>query len=478
MSGRAEETNRRTAVVVGGGLAGLTAALRLAEADYRVTLLEARPRLGGLAFSFRRGELTVDNGQHVFLRCCTAYRGLIERLGATGQVEIQPRLDVPVLSVRGDRHRLGRLRRAGLPVPLHLAASLASYPHLAPLDRLRVVRGALALQRLDLADPALDRLSFGAWLRAHGQNERTIAALWDLVGVATLNARADEVSLALAAMVFKTGLLSDPGASDIGIAAVPLGAVHHDAALAQLERADVAVRLRTKVVELKTVSATSGPPHAVRLENGELLSADVVVLAGAQDSAAALLPPEAIEGQQRLAELGTAPILNVHVVYDRKVLRRPFFAALDSPVQWVFDRTPHSGLADSQAARTRPGAQYLALSQSAVRDEIDLPVSELRARYLPELERLLPAARGAEVLDFFVTRERTATFDPAPGTAALRPVAATRIPGLLLAGSWTATGWPATMESAVRSGHAAADAALRAAGARVPVDRGDGRWPR
>ncbi|MGF1425918.1 hydroxysqualene dehydroxylase HpnE [Kitasatospora sp. LaBMicrA B282] len=476
MSGHTEETARRTAVVVGGGLAGLTAALRLAEADYRVTLLEARPRLGGLAFSFRRGELTVDNGQHVFLRCCTAYRGLIERLGAGDRVEVQPRLEVPVLAVRGDRHRLGRLSRAELPVPLHLAASLAGYPHLSPLDRLRVVRGALALQRLDLADPALDRISFGAWLRAHGQSERTLAALWDLVGVATLNATADEVSLALAAMVFKTGLLTDPGASDIGTAAVPLGALHHDAAQQELAAAGVAVRLRTKAVELKSVSATPGGsarPHAVLLEGGEQLSADVVVLAGAQDAAAALLPPDAIADQHRLTELGYAPILNVHVVYDRKVLRRPFFAALDSPVQWVFDRTPHSGL-----AATRPGAQYLALSQSAVRDEIDLPVSELRARYLPELERLLPAARGAEVLDFFVTRERTATFDPAPGTAPLRPAAATRIPGLLLAGSWTATGWPATMESAVRSGHAAADAALRATGARVPVDRGDGRWPR
>ncbi len=467
-------SRQRTAVVVGGGLAGLTAALRLAEAGHRVTLLESRPRLGGLAFSFRRGELSVDNGQHVFLRCCTAYRGLVERLGAAGQVEIQPRLDVPVLALRpGGRHRLGRLRRAALPVPLHLAASLASYPHLSPADRLRVVRGALALRRLDLADPALDALSFGDWLRSHGQNARTIEALWDLVGVATLNARADQVSLALAAMVFKTGLLSDPGASDIGIAAVPLGAVHHDAALAELNLAEVAVRLRTRAVELKSVSTEQGPQHSVRLEDGELLTADVVVLAGAQDSAAALLPPDAIEEQQRLAEFGTSPILNVHVVYDRKVLRRPFFAALGSPVQWVFDRTAHSGLADS-----RPGAQYLALSQSAVQDEIDLPVAELRARYLPELERLLPAARGAEVLDFFVTRERTATFDPAPGTARLRPRARTRVPGLLLAGSWTATGWPATMESAVRSGHAAADAALADAGLRLPVEHGDGRWPR
>ncbi|MER5867226.1 hydroxysqualene dehydroxylase HpnE [Kitasatospora sp. NPDC002040] len=456
---------RPTAVVVGGGLAGITAALRLAEADHRVTLVESRPRLGGLAFSFRRGELTVDNGQHVFLRCCTAYRGLIDRLGAGRLVDLQPRLDVPVLGVSADgRRTLGRLRRAGLPVPLHLAGSLATYPHLSPVDRLRVVRAALALKALDLADPALDAISFGDWLRRQGQNAATLAAMWDLVGVATLNATADQTSLALAAMVFKTGLLSDPGASDIGMANVPLGAIHHDAARAELERAGVRVLLRSRAVELKQAEQ-----HAVRLDGGELLTADTVVLAGAQEAAAALLPAGALDRPERLAELGHAPILNVHVVYDRKLLRQPFFAALGSPVQWVFDRTSHSGLAV-------PGAQYLALSQSAVEDEIELPVAELRARYLPELERLLPAAKGAEVLDFFVTRERTATFAPAPGTAPLRPTARTKVPGLLLAGSWTATGWPATMEGAVRSGHAAADAALTAG--RRPVDRGDGRWPR
>ncbi|MBV2156108.1 hydroxysqualene dehydroxylase HpnE [Kitasatospora sp. SUK 42] len=477
MTGRADAA-RPAVVVVGGGLAGITTALRLAEAGQRVTLAEGRPRLGGLAFSFQRGELTVDNGQHVFLRCCTAYRGLLERLGATRMTHLQDRLDVPVLSVTGPDaapvRTLGRLRRAGLPVPLHLAGSLARYPHLSAADRARVVRGALALKGLDLADPALDRLSFGDWLRRNGQNAATVAALWDLVGVATLNARADQVSLALAAMVFKTGLLSDPGASDIGIAAVPLGVIHHDRALAELENAGVRVLLRARVAELKPAT----PQHAVRLESGELLTADTVVLAGAQDTATALLPPGALPGQERLAGFGTTPILNVHVVYDRKVLRRPFFAALGSPVQWVFDRTTHSGLAGTTIGRVHPGAQYLALSQSAVQDEIDLPVAELRRRYLPELARLLPAAAGAEVLDFFVTRERTATFDGLPGTAALRPSATTGVPGLLLAGAWTATGWPATMEGAVRSGHAAADAALAAAGCRVAVDRGDGRWPR
>jgi hypothetical protein len=249
------------------------------------------------------------------------------------------------------------------------------------------------------------------------------------------------------------------------MARVPLGAIHHDLALAELERAGVRVLLRARALELKP-----SDQNAVRLDGGELLSADTLVLAGAQDAAAALLPAGAIDDQHRLGELGTAPILNIHVVYDRTLLRRPFFAALGSPVQWVFDRTAHSGL-------DIPGAQYLALSQSAMEAEIDLPVAELRERYLPELERLLPGARDAKVLDFFVTRERTATFDPAPGTAVLRPGAGTHLPGVLLAGAWTATGWPATMESAVRSGHAAADAALAGAG-RLPVDRGDGRWPR
>ncbi|KJY35762.1 hydroxysqualene dehydroxylase HpnE [Streptomyces sp. NRRL S-495] len=478
MTGRADAA-RPAAVVVGGGLAGITAALRLAEAGHRVTLAEGRPRLGGLAFSFRRGELTVDNGQHVYLRCCTAYRGLLERLGANRLVHLQERLDVPVLGVSGPAdapvRTLGRLGRAALPVPLHLAGSLARYPHLGPADRARVVRGALALRRLDLADPTLDAVSFGDWLRRQGQNERTVAALWDLVGVATLNARADRVSLALAAMVFKTGLLSDPGASDIGMAAVPLGTIHHDRALAELERAGVKVLLRARVAELKPAV----PQHTVRLEGGgEPLTAETVVLAGAQDTAAELLPPDAVARQDRLARFGTSPILNVHVVYDRKVLRRPFFAALGSPVQWVFDRTAHSGLAGTSLGAAHPDAQYLALSQSAVEDEIDLPVAELRRRYLPELARLLPAAGGAEVLDFFVTRERTATFDPAPGTAALRPGPRTAVPGLLLAGAWTATGWPATMEGAVRSGHAAADAVPAADGRPRPADRGDGRWPR
>ncbi|KMS70904.1 phytoene dehydrogenase [Streptomyces leeuwenhoekii] len=442
----------RHAVVVGGGLAGVTAALTLADAGVRVTLLEGRPRLGGLAFSFRRGGLTVDNGQHVYLRCCTAYRWFLDRIEGAALAPLQDRLDVPVVDLdRPAGRRLGRLRRDALPVPLHLGRSLATYPHLSLADRARVGRAALALRGLDLADPSLDSQDFGSWLAAHGQSPRAVEALWDLVGVATLNAVAGDASLALAAMVFKTGLLSDPGAADIGWARVPLGDLHDRLARKALDAAGVRTEVRTRVT---AVCAAAGGGWRVRVP-GQTLDADAVVLAVPQREAHALLPESALDAPERLLEIGTAPILNVHVVYDREVLGVPFLTALGTPLQWVFDRTEASGL-------TR--GQYLAVSQSAAQEEIDAPVAVLRERYLPELERLLPRARGAEVKDFFVTRERTATFAPAPGVGRLRPGARTKAPGLYLAGAWTATGWPATMESAVRSGVGAAGAALGALG--------------
>ncbi|MDR3081851.1 MAG: hydroxysqualene dehydroxylase HpnE [Streptomyces sp.] len=448
-----------SAVGVGGGLAGITTALALADAGVRVTLLEGRPRLGGLAFSFQRGDLTVDNGQHVYLRCCTAYRWFLDRIDAAALAPLQDRLDVPVLDANATPgRRLGRLRRDALPVPLHLGRSLATYPHLSLAERAKVGRAALALRSLDLADPALDAQDFGSWLAAHGQSARAVEALWDLVGVATLNAVAADASLGLAAMVFKTGLLSDPGAADIGWAHVPLGELHDRLARKALESAGVRIEVRTRVT---SISPYENGRWSVQVP-GESIETDAVVLAVPQREAHDLLPAGALDAPERLLGIGTAPILNVHVVYDRKVLRRPFFTALGSPVQWVFDRTEASGLREGQ---------YLALSQSTAQDEIDEPVAVLRERYLPELRRLLPATRGAEVKDFFVTRERTATFAPTPGVGRLRPGARTKAPGLYLAGAWTATGWPATMESAVRSGVSAAGAALGAlgrAGARLP----------
>jgi uncharacterized protein with NAD-binding domain and iron-sulfur cluster len=182
---------------------------------------------------------------------------------------------------------------------------------------------------------------------------------------------------------------------------------------------------------------------------------DQVVLAVPPPAAETLLPPGSValpEGWA--ARLGSSPIVNVHVVLDRKVMDLPFVAGVGTPVQWVFDRTVQSGLTG--------GGQYLAMSLSAADDLIDVPVRELRERLLPELVALLPEAADATVLDFFVSRERHATFRPEPGSGALRPPARTLVPGLFLAGAWTDTGWPATMEGAVLSGESAAAAALAA----------------
>ncbi|SCK36749.1 hydroxysqualene dehydroxylase HpnE [Streptomyces sp. WMMB 322] len=463
----AHATRERRAVVVGGGIAGATAALRLADAGVPTTLLESRPRLGGLAFSFRRnspaGPLTVDNGQHVHLRCCTAYTWFLQRIGGVGLAPLQRRLDVPVLDAAGARPLLSRLRRNCLPVPMHLAASLATYRHLTPAERGRAARAALAMDALDPADPALDDVDFGTWLRAQGQSDRAISALWDLVGTATLNARAPHASLGLAATVFRTGLLSAPGAADIGISRVPLGHLHDTLARGALRAAGVNVLTQTRV---RAVAATPGGGWTVSAGDGRGTAAehyaDAVVLAVPQREAHGLLPEGALPSPERLLQIGTAPILNLHVVYDRRVLRRPFFAALGSPVQWVFDRTGPSGLG---------GGQYLAVSQSAAHGEIDRSVAALRERYLPELARLLPAARTARVVDFFVTRERTATFDPRPGVGRLRPASRTAAPGVCLAGAWTDTGWPATMEGAVRSGMTAAREALTVMGRRYDNDQ-------
>ncbi|HKB31805.1 MAG TPA: hydroxysqualene dehydroxylase HpnE [Streptosporangiaceae bacterium] len=451
-------------VVAGGGLAGVAAAIALCDGGVRVTLAEARPRLGGATCSFTRDGRTVDNGQHIFLRCCTAYRGLLDRLGGTAKTVLQDRFDVRVLTPSG----AARLRRRGLPAPLHLASALATYPLLSPRERAGAVRAALAFRRVDPADPAVDKQRLGDWLGAHGQGPHARRALWDLFVVSAMNIAGDDASLALAAMVIKTALLGEPGAADIGVPVVPLGELHGQAADAVLRRLGATVLTGSKVTAVSRVAA--GPDGSggftVTLGGaapGRDLAADGVVLAVPPAQAANLLPAPAAGPPGTAGDpagwpgLGESPIVNVHVVYDRPVTGLPFAAAVGSPVQWIFDRTGISGC---------DGGQYLALSLSAADEYAGQRTGQLRTTFLPALEQLLPAARAAHVTDFFVTREPRATFRQVPGTAALRPGAATRLGGLALAGAWTDTGWPDTMEGAVRSGLEAARTILASLGVR------------
>jgi hydroxysqualene dehydroxylase len=422
------------AAVVGGGLAGIAAALELADQGAEVTLIEARSRLGGATFSVEREGLWLDNGQHVFLRCFTAYLGLLGRLGVADRVVLQERLDIPVLAPGG---RSAHLRRSGLPAPFHLAGAIARYGFLSAAERLRVLPAARALARIDLDDPSLDERTFADWLADHGQSPRAIEALWDLITLPAVNLPAGEASLALGAMVFKVGLLDEASAADIGYAAVPLQQLHGDAAERALAEAGVEVRAKTRVRTLGEVEA------------------DAVVLAVPHDEAATVVP-----GLEQVRGLGFSPILNVHVVYDRRVCEHEFAARLGTPAQFVFDRTASSGLA---------AGQYLAVSVSGASAYAERTLDDLRAEFVPALAELFPKARGARIERFFVTREPEATFRGAPGTRALRTGPETQVEGLYLAGAWTDTGWPATMEGAVRSGLAAARAALAGAPAHAEV---------
>jgi squalene-associated FAD-dependent desaturase len=431
--------------VVGGGLAGLSAAIACADAGAKVTLFESRPRLGGATWSFRRNGRWFDNGQHVFLRCFTAYRAFLARIGSASSAQLQDRLAVPVVAPGA---KTAWIRRNGLPAPFQLAFSLARYRHLSAGGRARLGRTVLALRRLDLDDPRLDEVSFGDWLAAQHQSVATTQALWDVICRPTVNLPAEEASLAMAAKVFQTGFLTDRSSGDIGWAKVPLAHLHGEPAARALERAGATVNLRAKV---ESVDQRDG--GWVVVADGRSVAADAVIVAVPHDAAGRLLPPQAVAHQPRIGELGASPIVNVQFIYDRRVTDLPFAAGLHSPVQFVFDRT--------QAAGGHAGEQALTVSLSAAGEWIGRKPDELIDCFTAALADLFPDARHAQVLDAVVTRERAATFAARPATGALRPSQRTRLRGLAVAGAWTDTGWPATMEGAVRSG---ATAALLAGG--------------
>jgi hydroxysqualene dehydroxylase len=428
------------ALVVGGGLAGISAALTLADAGVDVTLLERRPHLGGLTTSIERDGYSFDNGQHVFLGCCSAYLDLLKRLGATDKVYLQSRLDVPVLAPGGLR---GSIRRSNLPAPFHLAASLARYRLLSVRERLGLLRPVLALSRLKLGDPALDDINFGDWLRQRGQSPRAIARLWNLIIQPTLNVSVDDASLAIAAQVFQVGFLQTANGADMGWSTVPLITLHGEYAARALDAAGVTTRLSTTA---HSITRASDGTFSVSTDE-ETVSADAVIVATPPRVAATL----GVMDGGLATDLGTSPIVNIQFVFDRKVTELVMAACVDSPIEFVFDR--------SDAAGTRSG-QCLVISLSAADSFMATGSSELIPRFRQALNDLFPLAREAHVLSAVVTREASATFRAAPGVESLRASISSMQSGVFLAGAWCDTGWPATMEGAVRSGCEAASQVL------------------
>jgi len=430
-------------VVIGGGAAGIAAACRLAEQGVKVLLLERAPRLGGRAASFthHRADEEIDYGQHVLMRCCTHTIDLLAHLGMSEAVSFQSRLRVPI--VCGTKRTT--LTSTPLPGPLHLVPGLLGYHLLALKERLGLARAGLAL----LTQDPPENLPFSEWLQDNGQGPRAIRRLWNPICVATLNARTDTVSVAAAAKVFKDGFFTPHGA-DLGLFSVPLSRVF-SAAGPYLHARGGEVRLKARA---EKILIENGRATGVLLASGEQVESSGIIAAVPPPDLLSLLPQEVAKSSpfDMTSQIRWSPIVNLHLWYDRPVMDEPFLIAVDSPVQAIFNI---SQIQESD------GHTHIVLSQSAAQDLINLPNEEIRARLLAALEELLPAVRTAQLLDSLVIRHPGATFLPFPGSASLRPRAQTPIAGLLLAGDYTATGWPSTLEGAVRSGQIAAELAAR-----------------
>jgi len=442
---------RPSVTVAGGGLAGISAACHLAEAGLKVTLVEKRPFLGGRAYSYldKRSRVEVDNGQHVFLGCCTGYIGLLKRLGVWHKAHLQRRLHVRVIDkVWGE----SALRSERLPPPLHLLPSLLRFRSLSPAEKARAAYAMARIRSLDRsAHPELDDVTFADWLRACGQTENAVRGFWNLIVLPTLNGDITTVSADLALMVFQEGFLRDRDGANVGWSRVGLSALLAEAAREYIES-------RGGQVLLDSAISGVGVEDGRAVAGGPVEPSDYLVLAADPGSLLPLLPKTLREDPffARIEAIATSPIVNIHLWYDRQVTEIEFAAFLNTPLQWVFNKSKLRG--------EEGDGQYLDISLSGATEFVDSPAREIIELFGREMHSLFPAARTAQIKRALVVKQRDATFAARPGVGRLRPAQRTPVGNLFLAGDWTATGWPATMESAVRSGRLAAREVLRAAG--------------
>ena len=424
-------------VVIGGGFAGTAAACRLAGDGRRPLLLERSPRLGGRAASTSSNEQaeSIDYGQHVLMRCCTASTGFLFRIGMPHAVRFQPTLSIPIVSP--DERTV--LRSSFLPGILHLAPALLRYRPLPLRDRLRVIRAGAAMSFRGASSDT----SFAECLAGHGQSDLAIRLLWDPICIATLNAPATDVGSRAARKVFRDAFFR-PGGADLGLFTVPLSEVF-EAARRYIEERGGAAR---KSAHVKRLITENGRVCGIELGTGEAIECTRVVCTVPPAELARIVRGEEplVDLLEKASHLRWGSIVNLHAWFDRPVLEDEFVVVVDSPVQAVFDVTRLHG------RRRKDGTTHLVLSQSAADEWIDRPFAEVEKSLLGALGELFPPVRKAGVKRALVVRHRRATFIPEPGADRLRPRAVTPIDGLYLAGDWTSTGWPSTIEGAIRSG--------------------------
>jgi zeta-carotene desaturase len=432
--------NKRVAVV-GGGLAGLAAGCALADSGFKITLFERRPYVGGRASSYEHpgtGEV-VDNCQHVLLGCCTNLIGFYQRLGVSGKIRWFRELTFIEPGGRESRFAPSGL----LPAPMHNLPAFLHARMLSARDKASIARAMLALSR-GLPDSGEDFLS---WLRRHGQTERAIERFWKTVLVSALNEDLKRISSRYAAQVFRESFMNSAEGGRMGVPSIPLSQLY-SAAIDYIRARKGEVLLRVPVQSLEAAETSVTVTSAAGLEQF-----DAVVLAAPFQSLGGLLPPDDIAGRlkQKLEKFVPSPITGIHLWFDREITPLPHAVLLDRTIQWMFQKSKF------QHDREGPGS-YVELVVSASKGLVQKSREEVLALALRELREFFPSAAEAKVLKSAVIKEVHATYSILPGLDDFRPETRTEWPRVFLAGDWTATGWPATMEGAVRSGYLAAEA--------------------
>jgi squalene-associated FAD-dependent desaturase len=450
-----QPSTQPTVAIAGGGLAGLAAACALADSGFRVTLFERRPYLGGRASSYEHpgtGEV-IDNCQHVLFRVCTNLVEFYRRIGVEDKIRWY---DQMTFIEPGGRTSV--MHASPLPAPLHTAPSFLRFPFLDAKDKIAISRAIAALTLTRQPDTGR---SFLDWCREHHQTHNAIERFWKPILVSALSEDLDLISISYAAQVVRESMKS-PAARHMGVPSIPLTDLYN--------RAGDYIRARGGEIRFRNSLETFSPePSHVRiLVNGNEEIFDYLILALPFNTVASVLPetPEAAPLRDKLAHFESCPITGIHLWFDRKITDLDHAVLLDRTIQWMFNKSRL--LATRAEAGTDFAGSYIELVVSASKSLIDKSRGEIVDLVLKEVREFFPAACDANLLKSAVIKEVHATYSPRPGIDAYRPHQTTAWPRVFLAGDWTATGWPATMEGAVRSGYLAAEALGRGASVMSP----------